>query len=772
MYKISTLPHYQETYNNNNVTLPQTDLEKKITDVTQSVLKMEISNTQLETTEDLPLLYAFTSQGLSPENYELKAGQEELIKDLFNERTLDSKIFLLDLLGLEIYDRIDNILGRDAQEMKESLQREFGSLFFLIYLHFIKIASNTQNIDSKIAHDFFGGPENTPLLDSLKQIKTNIHQLVLVKKSQINQSSASEGIKKFLSKELNKKIEKFDQYFDLFLDLFQSPEATTLLFLCNLTNFSGSYSLENPEKSAFEDLKKYNNYIQSLFSSAEIKGYSAIPLSHAIKTLISFINSLDTLEITAIPQFQQHIAYICTLIHEKKLEIRTTIPEIQKGNLTHAKWIKENGLQLKTHKNQEEFLAMFYQMESVCALSEGLIADLKRIAENEILLKRFPYDFIPENLLEARIIKNIHILTTNSSSNQNGNISQNKNLSNLLKNNVQSIFMPLLNGIKKTEFFNGLNKSITQFLPQDLAISQIVNLQASTKKHEIALITNEFQLPIKNLNELNTQLPNILSQVLQEIEEYLFEKAKQGTFYQLEEIEELLFQEMIPFLPSWIFLKDIETLTTKTIVPLVSEELANFLKLEGLTLPKPIQEDTIVTDTLSFPYEKVADPYYLPTAFSTSHIDNLSEGAISSGDFPVDSSTNLLQEKKSNTAVIRSRNKDKSNRSSIKSSSNNLKLGEVKPPSEKFVSPSDKVRKILQILEQLGFIQVRTKGSHAIYKLADPNNPKKGTGKIVVLPIGHGDTLAKGTADSVNDMVTAALNTKNQSRNKKKNKKK
>ncbi len=127
-------------------------------------------------TEEKPLLSSFIDKGLLPEGYALSSQQEELIKDLFRKRVLDSQICLIDLLGLEIHDRIKELLGAKDAEILEELKNEFSSLFLLVYLHFYRTSypepvPRTKNI-------FYGDPKNTTFLSSFYSLKQNIAQAV------------------------------------------------------------------------------------------------------------------------------------------------------------------------------------------------------------------------------------------------------------------------------------------------------------------------------------------------------------------------------------------------------------------------------------------------------------------------------------------------------------------------------------------------------------------------------------------------------------------
>jgi predicted RNA binding protein YcfA (HicA-like mRNA interferase family) len=656
-----------------------------------------------------PLFSLLIEQGLLDTNFTLGENSEKLIQHLFTKRNLDTQICLIDLIGLEIHDTLGEIFGQRGMEDAKKLQNEFSSVCFLMYCHLIRSSRWPKKSTNK-NKDLF-----THKFNALKEKITNA---VNRRQSEIQANpKLSPGLKNNQKSKLNKELQELLACIDLFINICPSPEGKKILFDYNLNVFSGSSSLEKQTppnwkdfKKYAEDFKKYTAYIGDLFAFTKNQGYSTFNYSNQFQELNLWIQDfLEETNLDKIPFFQNWFLDFSTYINDRSAINLLCFETIRKDPLEQNESIKEI-LKEESDAWEEDLLTE----DCIYEFLKIVIDDIRRICENRILFARFPTKFLPNERLENRVTLNGSIISKLSLSELHQDDILRDPVFSIIKEKVQSLFGPLLKTAQATNFVQTFSQ--TRFVdPQKIHLED-ENTPLSKRIFPFDRnFLKEFDPLLQAMNDLDKTLPTHLQNLIQELQSSLMNNSL-DSLNTPEAIKDILLQEMVPFFPLWILLKDIERLNG-TISPLISEELADFITLEGFTIPEKKQNSVI----------SVAQ-------YAKSTSSSITQPKVSKKNkksFPVKEILNTKAEKDNFEPLIEP------------------------------ILKSNNVRYIEKELIRLGFIQMHQKGSHGTFKQKDPITQLP-SGPIVVVPLGSGSKeLPLGTFKKVEGMIQKAINSNN-----------
>ncbi len=692
----------------------QTMLPSEVgTDFAKILTLNPIAFNSLGSRENLPLFAQFIQEGRLPTGYALSPDKEQLIRDLFTEKSLDNEICLIDLLGIAICDRIKDLSGAHEKEKLDSICERFSSSLFATYLYlFRRTSGNPEMPDKHIVEKFYATPDSPKFLRELQKVKADIRDVIASAKARVNASSFSSAKKRELSAKYDAKQIELNAYLDLFLDVFQSSEAGEILMDKNLIFFSGSFHLmdEKPIKEVLKDLQQYAAHIRDLHVALERQGGAGPRLSPTFSNLCGLLRSLETMRFEDIIPFQQQMLYFVTTLKSYLDTYENWILEADQGLLSHSQWKEINGISSPLEKSPEEFVEMLRCNSCQCRVAISFLKDLERLTEHRIFAARFPDMFCPRDRIKDRIAYNGWVIAKGFLS-LLGESSNESPIPPAIQNRIRSeahaIFDLLLHQIQETPLFSMLNSRIDQFVT--------VNTQPSVPREEIHEVSTEemfsyfnsdvldsFTPHIESLQHIIRQLPERQRVFIQELQQEINQDPSART-YTLQDIKDLLFKELTPFFRILILLNDIENLRGNP-TALISEDLASFLVLENLTIPQPIA---------SIP--------------ATSQVQKKTVEALSSS-----SKQTKLQKEKKKAVKVSIADPVEENQSTISFTSKN-------------------VREVMDLLHRWGFLEIRQTGSHSVLK-------KNGSGPQVVVPVGSGrKELPTGTLKSIQRQAQQAL---------------
>jgi predicted RNA binding protein YcfA (HicA-like mRNA interferase family) len=655
------------------------------------------------------VLTRFVKSGTVSKNF-FNSEQEKVLRSLFTKWHLDGDIRLIDLLGLEIYTKIEKIFGNS--EEKECFKEHFMINLMFCYLSFFHEAEDGwKKLKTNLTSGYFGEEKISP--NNLQNICKQLLKILDVKKDAIGKMALNPTSKQLLLKSLNDSKAEFIELTNLLVQCLSSKSSYDLLYRMPIRFFGGGELIsepsgtQDPVKEVLDHSRRFGQYVEALFKI----GFNKSALKTTIKMeLFTDLLQKSPKEMLGASKkiYKQKEALLRSMCDERK-----NLADALTGKLTYSQWITQQDRQ-RPFISQNDFIEELKQRVAIMATGTAFLDDLHRLIDSNVMPTAFPGQYVPRSLLSQRHEMNILLIGKDKK------IDDQNPFRRAFRdelNRFTSPLAPLIDGLiicsnrMKTLLIGNQRESESKHLIDDkVTRGYVFNELSESYMAQYTPHTAPFKQLMSSLAEKMPQIFENLAPLLQELPQS--EKN-------IESLQKIAFEECLVLCRVALILRDIEALAGKNELDAdIPEELANLMELEGIELylrapQKPLPASAVAAVS--------QDPV----------VDLEVKALVYPVEAPIKPASVSVQPKEKEFPMPAS----------------------VEESVEKFTLESRNVRKVIKKLIDAGFKILRTKGSHEILTLSGSVG-----GQVVVPYHGGKDVLKQGTAASIQEQARIALN--------------
>ncbi|NGX41742.1 MAG: hypothetical protein K940chlam7_00014 [Chlamydiae bacterium] len=648
-----------------------------------------------------------------------------------------------ELLGLEIEDRFNKVLeskcisnpyrkGQVLIDIKmgiEQAKTQFEACFCFAYVSLL--AEQSDLMEKKYfdgnylmtrlgTRNMFEERVKSKLKESygafsfiIEDISIKYAKVPKIKKTKIDSFRAVQN-----------QVQELQKLIDLCLSFWESEDVVELLIGNTTLGLAGEeFSTIEDLEVGFEHLTSLVCFQDAIFSSAFKERIVSIQMVGFEKFLKTFPKSLSKLPRTSLIKLFQEILSTLNGSHKGLQFMQKECSFAKKGTLTHTQWCEKQGIDLKSHKTQNQFTASLLAMFTAGQLMSLLISDVYMILD-EHLLPKINSSYSPKGRYYNRMLLNFSDFMFNTLKPPNINLDDYPTLSS------SSFFESLK--IELEDDFSSLEKQYFLKFPE------VLDSIVESCKRTVAV---EHYLPIVWLETfekmrpmLTTLLPHMYSQFQSLKSKYLdFGKKQLAEFpipvqkSAVEEFRELILKYSLNICRITMIYADF-----KALMDMYDEEE---LELEGFLLPDSLR-DLLALEELDeiIPVQLAPEP--------EDHLEPVEENrevkkAEEKSPRPRDAT---MKEAATDKKPVVAQKKETHTKKPIKQAAQRRSFS---------IPRGAKTREILQsIKKELGLSPERISGSHMIFK-----SRIEGRGNAVLPYHGGGATLPLGTAKSLESQL-------------------
>jgi len=686
---INSLPFYlhaHQTYIELNNQLVSIEQERYA--ITNRVMTHESTKYPIEPFSDL--LGALKAKKIIPETFRLTASETKLLQDLFFMYPLSSNWTLFDILGFAIHDHLEKLrekIPHSCREQLTDLQGLISTQFLFLMIGFRRITPSNLKLLGPVNQytTKYAYPPDKFLTEFHKALSLIENVICLAKPTTATQQRMHEKLKAAGLDAFKNTIFPLKDIVTKFLQLENSKDP----MLLSLSQYGGSEALDRETKEAFPCLQSYCAYIKQAYEYAIRNRLLGAECSFDSVSKEALARSLTKPTETA--NFKRKIVneiYRYQVALTNAMNASTAAIE---GQLDHKTWLSLHHIKMESEKSQPIFVELLFNIEITAHMLISFFVDMLDIMETR---------FFPKTVLQTQFLCNRTVYT-------------------FAKWNDQAV-----------------STSDIQ-LPQE-AVKKITTLSTELK-HDVETTPGLFKLIDKFVSNREPIYRFWIELLMPQKEHWksLYEKS----LCSLTTLKEELTQELKK---EWSTLS-LENL--KTIDPaLVRESIFQ----KSLPLVRPV---LMITDCLGILQERRCEgnnyslPRELVDILELDGIDELLKELMEAKTAPPEPKPLPIPEP--SPVVVKkipSPQKRKEKKQHVPAAS---KPKAPLPPPIPIIDLAyeTKSRKILERLKELGFIEVRKKGSHHILHSA--------RGGQVVVP--ENSELPPGTVRSIAKQAASAL---------------
>jgi predicted RNA binding protein YcfA (HicA-like mRNA interferase family) len=362
---------------------------------------------------------AETSQDLMLDT-SMPAEYHPFIGNLFKKWCLDEFICMNELLGLDTFDKINEVAATLSISNKKDLETVFNGLY-----KSLAIISGAGALDI-IAHKVILPPRekefltNSKFFISKERIKEEIDSLKMsleTLKKKISEPPPTnaklktstklklEGIRLKNLKPLLDLIHNIEENLQFYFWVWDLPNPGKYLLDRNVSGYGlSSAILKNNWQENLAHLKKFIKYIDYTNNELFACGYTGAEIPIFKKILLELESSNGENE-----QFRK-IAYLLSktafVLKDLNRDIHGDLSAALYGQMSYEKWCQKNGFDTSREKSQLDFCQTLIVYYAQSTLTELYVGDLLRIIDTRVLQIKSPEITTQETLLQ-RFVKNL-----------------------------------------------------------------------------------------------------------------------------------------------------------------------------------------------------------------------------------------------------------------------------------------------------------------------------------------------------------------------------
>jgi predicted RNA binding protein YcfA (HicA-like mRNA interferase family) len=646
--------------------------------------------------------------------FHLTDPESALIQELFDTTPLDSNMTMFDILGFALYERLENLKGIGPQfnEILTNIQGLLSTYCLSFYVGLQR--SSPDKIQALGAVNAWTKrvailPDN--FIEKIDEAFSALQSAIKTTRVEARKPTGRqiETLKANQARVLDQITKTVIPLRNLYEKLLQCKGRYHLL-LRAVSSYQGYEALNHPNKAGRASVKRYFDYVKSGYQTGAKEKLLGITYNFDAVMKKEFPFSDRPLEKEMVAFGTKMVAELAATYQSYQLRA-IELREALNHGLDHKAWLARTGQKGVSEKNLEEFRE---QLFSNCALTEMLrafLSDTLRLVEHRI----YPSGTLTTESCAFRLVHNLH----KHMQKKNGGQTPAPSLPPTMSSKVKAILGRIdevLTDHEEIIEYSLRNENVligsfnhTEWLELLLPIeSKVTALYAESLK---ALI----MLKVELIQGLKTQWSALSLEELQKID-------VPGT-------KEAIFQEGLRLMrPLWV-LSDMLVLLQKRhyseVAAIIPRELADVMDLDGL--PEMLQ--TLIQDKTPMPSKEEEKPSIPP--------------------LPVQKPKEAIVERPKKAVKFKQQQEKKPEpKKTVQVTTAPAPLPEVQE-----LAYLTKSREILKRLSEIGFYEVRTRGSHHI--LNGPN------GGMVVVP--ENADLPRGTRKGIVDQASKALNKKSSS---------
>lgn len=501
-----------------------------------------------------PLLSPFYAEELIPKKFRLKPEHEKIIQTLFDKWSLDNRICLIDLLGLELFDRIGALCGNN--DYKTEVLHDFGATFLFSYLFLIRTGKDMGPMD-KSGRCYFLDKQS--IEQNLQSVLTQLSER---KNREIDCRDLTPERKKIIKNQFKELIDtQVRPTLDLFHFLLKSDIGSVLLVDKNLFYFSGSEKLFSNQKNPKKHLYQYADYIQNLYNAAFKKQYIGMGL-HFLERI------RDELKTPHLETSEKLFEF-----SEAQKQLRDVFSRdyllAQQGSLNHQQWLQQNGFSQAKRKGPREFIESLLQNIILADTSKNFAMDLQWLLEERVLRIDFP-GYISMGVRAARFFSILSVCGKG-----NVPINDGKPARAILRREIGKIFSPFLRLFEhdvKLRESSSIEVLYPSTEPKSDELVEIAPMGVPRK------LLDQFKEPMEAFAKLLKTIPKRRESLLSALDNELPMKQ-----VDIEELRNICLEELLGICTLAILCRDADVFgKTGHFQSEFPPELADLIQLEGI----------------------------------------------------------------------------------------------------------------------------------------------------------------------------------------------
>ncbi len=297
----------------------------------------------------------------------------QFIRELFQKHPITKAICFHDLLGLEIFQSLQEMKPYLKKGEHKELLKEFGYLYFEGYMHLMRNGDEMKD---------YGPPDGESVFFSKERYQELLDQFI----------SRIEGELPISGKREVQKIREAQVLLNKFLS---SEQAAELLSSTPLSKWPDTISTESFElEEIFDNFKNYLELIKICIPGK---------LFESLSKQLLFLRAGD--EIVVYQDLLQQIQEKSVDLYKDQNQIQSELGSILVGTLTYFQWCKTHAIPKRDQKNlsPREIQEVFFRRSLESSMRLNWLEDVKTVLENLVFVESPSFDSYHAYCNRARV---------------------------------------------------------------------------------------------------------------------------------------------------------------------------------------------------------------------------------------------------------------------------------------------------------------------------------------------------------------------------------
>lgn len=649
----------------------------------------------------------------------------KLLNGIFERTSLTNQLCLLDVLLFDLFQCMEELKPLLLQLRLKQLKTDpFEECYAIMALGYVSqmIETGVLSGDSnakKVVWADRSDPTAKGKYTAAVSKREWILRLEEIKKTLKQEAAASPKLR-------GKRgyIDAVASRLDLVCKLLGDKQASQVLTNHGLSDlhsyFKEAVKLNGQPSATLQNLKTFIKCLRALFSSATSQGFlpGNLPVFDMLDDHLT--KYPDQEKLVHIRGFKSLLAECIKILLDMRLKSEHELTLAGSGQLSHAEWCKRSGITVARGKSPDEFVGMLCAMVSQCNLVSCFLHDVLKIFDQRIIIPRFPNIYVDTTAVFFRMDVHlgwlIHVSTHAKQIHDAAEVSALEYTPSDLPGETAL----------KGEFFEIHAELENMWAPPLLLEPEFADvigahreslMQVHSKRYDQWIPLIQKVVPaVENFKTLLPKFDVMREKILGAIEKFLNTLSKEELASRgeqmVKELQEVCFHLGLDFCRMAILAKDIDGVlnlhfvinNTNSENQLIPEELSNLMTLDG------------IEEVLARVRSKFERPMRTDTAGRPPREPKAAAEGAAVGEGAGAGAVQVSTQVKVITAVERAQ----------LLSLGGAPAGTAQPKAPtKTINPllqaikirrGEKNRKVLQRLREMGFLPVRTRGSHTTYE--------------------------------------------------------